>query len=90
MDKVGWVKLGVCALYLLLVWVCLALPLTWQANVSLGLLVAVSATHAYECIIYRDMVAEAPGSGAWNYLNVFLFGVIHKLVMKHAIRDARR
>ena len=90
MDKVTWLKLGICTFYSLLIWVCLALPLTWQGNVSLGLLVAIATTHVYECIMYRDMVDEAPGSNGWNYLNVFLFGVIQKLIMKHAIRDARR
>ena len=89
MSKVAWIKLGSCVFYLLLILVCLALPLTWQGNVSLGLLVAVAATHIVECFLFRDMIDEAPGSNAWNYLNVFLFGIVHKLVIKHAIRDAR-
>ena len=81
-------KIGTCVFYLLLIYVAITRPLTLGANLSQGLLVLLVAVHLVECITYRDLIQRAPGFPAWHLLNVFLFGVIHMIWMKSAIREA--
>ena len=82
------IKIGTCVFYLLLAYLAITRPLTLGANISQGLLVLLVAAHLVECVMYRDLIKQAPGSRAWHLLNVFLFGVIHKIWMKSAIREA--
>jgi uncharacterized protein YhhL (DUF1145 family) len=72
--------------YLVLIWVAVSRPLTLGANLSQGMLVLMVAVHLLECVSYRELIREAPGSPAWHLLNVFLFGFVHMLVMKKEIR----
>jgi uncharacterized protein YhhL (DUF1145 family) len=86
MSRTDWIKVGTLVFYLLLVLVVITQPLSLGANISQGLLVLVVAVHLLECFTYRELIQQAPGSPAWHRLNVFLFGVIHVLVMKSLIR----
>jgi uncharacterized protein YhhL (DUF1145 family) len=86
MRRTDWVKIGTLVFYLLLVLVVITQPLTLGANISQGLLVLLVALHLLECVTYRELIQQAPGSPAWHLLNVFLFGVVHMLVMKSLIR----
>ena len=70
----------------LLAWIAVTRPLTLGANISQGLLVLLVGLHLLECYAYRELIRQAPGTPAWHLLNVFLFGVIHMLVMKSQIR----
>ena len=80
------IKMGTLILYLILGYVALSYPLTLGANVSLGVLVLLVIVHLGECFIYRDLIRQAPGSKRWHVLNVFLYGVLHVMVMKDAVR----
>ncbi len=86
MSRTDWIKVGTLVFYLLLAWVAITRPLTLGANISQGLLVLIVAVHLLECVSYRDLIKQAPGSPAWHLLNVFLFGLVHMLVMKSEIR----
>jgi uncharacterized protein YhhL (DUF1145 family) len=82
------VKIISLVLYVILAYVAVTQPLTLQANVSLGLLVLLGALHLVECVMYKDIIFSAPGSTVWHMLNIFLFGFIHMLYMRKAIREA--
>ena len=86
MSRTDVIKVTTLVFYGVLAWVAITQPLTLGANISQGLLVLLVAVHLLECVAYRDLIKEAPGSPAWHLLNVFLFGVVHMLVMKSAIR----
>jgi len=86
MDRTDVIKVVALVIYLVLGWVAITQPLTLGANLSQGFLVLLVALHLLECVGYRELIREAPGSPAWHLLNVFLFGVVHMLVMKSAIR----
>ncbi len=86
MNRTDLIKLGTLAFYALLAWVAITRPLTLGANLSQGLLVLLVGVHLLECYAYRELIRQAPGSAAWHLLNVFLFGVVHMLVMKSEIR----
>ena len=83
------VKIGILILYAIMSYVAIALPLTFWANVCLGVLVVVVALNLMECFMYRDMVVQAPGSVLWHLLNIMLFGVVHMMNMRIDISDAR-
>jgi uncharacterized protein YhhL (DUF1145 family) len=86
LDRTDRIKIVLLVFYLLLAWVAITQPLTLGATISQGLLVLLVALHLLECWVYRDLIREAPGSPGWHLFNVFMFGVIHMLVMKSAIR----
>ena len=79
------IKLAVLVLYTFLAWVAVTQPLTLGANISLGLLVLLAITHAGECLFFRKLIGEAPGSRAWHALNVLLFGLFHMAVIRRAV-----
>ena len=79
------VKIGTLILYFILFYVGYTKPLTLGANLSIGLLVLLGLAHTAECVVYRRLIQQAPGSPAWNTLNVLLFGVFHMMVMKDAV-----
>ena len=80
------IKIGTSILYLILGYVAISYPLTLGANISLGVLVLLVIVHLGECFMYRDLIRQAPGSKTWHVLNVFLYGVLHMMVMKDAVR----
>ncbi len=79
------IKLFALILYSFLAYVAITRPLTLEANLCTGILVALAIAHAVECVLFRKTIAEAPGHPAWHTLNVFLFGVFHMFLMKEAI-----
>jgi uncharacterized protein YhhL (DUF1145 family) len=83
------VKSGFLILYVILIYVAITVPLTLPANISLGVLVLLAALHLVECFMYKDIIRQAPGSPAWHLLNIFLFGIVHMMNMKVAIREAK-
>ena len=89
MNASQGIKLGLSVFYVLLLWIAISWPLTMGANISKGLLMLLLVLHVYECVAYREIIKQAPGSTALNLLNVFLYGVVHKVVMKTAIREGK-
>jgi uncharacterized protein YhhL (DUF1145 family) len=83
------VKSGFLILYVILIYVAITVPLTLPANISLGVLVLLAALHLVECFMYKDIIRQAPGSPLWHLLNIFLFGIVHMMNMKVAIRLAK-
>jgi len=79
-------KSGFLILYVLLLYVAINEPLSLLANFAQGALVLLVALHLVECILYRDIISQAPGSAAWHLLNIMLFGVLHMIHMKLEIR----
>jgi len=80
------IKIGTLILYTILLYVGITQAQTLGANISIGLLVLLALSHLVECVMYRQLIRQAPGSAAWHLLNVFLFGVFHMMVMKDALR----
>ena len=78
--------LGV-AFYLLLAWAAITGPVALAASASQAMLVLIAVAHLVQCVIYRSLIRQVPGSRAWHLLNVFFFGVAHVLEMKRAVRD---
>ena len=83
------VKSGFLILYVILIYVAITVPLALPANISLGVLVLLAALHFVECFMYKDIIRQAPGSPLWHLLNIFLFGIVHMMNMKVAIREAK-
>lgn len=83
-------KIGTLILYVILVYVAISFPLTLGSQLSIGLLVFFSVSHAVECVLYRKLIVQAPGSNAWHVLNVFLFGFFYMYEMKDMVRAAGR
>ncbi len=79
-------KIGTLILYVILVYVAISFPLTLGSQLSIGLLIFLSLSHAVECLLYRKLIVRAPGSNAWHVLNVFLFGVFYMYAMKDMVR----
>ena len=83
------VKLFALAVYAGLGYVGQTQPLTMAANLSLAALAVVSVAHLGECLIYRKLILETPGSSSWHILNVLLFGVLHIGAMRRLNRASR-
>ncbi len=84
------IKLAGLILYAFMAYVAITKPMTLGANMSTGILVMLVIAHLVECVIYREKIIKAPGSAAWHFLNVFLFGVMHMMLinqMLYAIED---
>lgn len=79
------VKIVALLLYSFLAYLAITRPLTLEANLGTGILVALAIAHSVECVLFRDTIRAAPGHPAWHVFNVFLFGVFHNLQMKEAI-----
>ena len=80
-------KIGTLIVYVILAWVAISFPLSLGSQFCIGLLVLLVMAHIWECIIYRKLMQQAPGATPWHVVNVFLFGVIHKIVMTEAVED---
>ena len=76
------IKILVLIVYGLMAWVAISKPLTLGANISTGLLVTLVLVHLGECWVFRGTIARAPGSRGWHLLNVFLFGVLHMMLIR--------
>ena len=59
-------KSGFLLLYVLLAYTAINEPLSLLGNISQGALVLLVALHLVECILYRDIIQQAPGSAAWS------------------------
>ncbi len=80
------IKICTLILYVILTYMAINFPLTVWSQFSIGLLVLLCALHLLECYLYRGIIQQAPGGVGWNLLNVFLFGLLHMMAMKDAIR----
>ncbi|MDJ0879004.1 MAG: hypothetical protein QNI86_10360 [Halieaceae bacterium] len=79
------IKIFSLLLYSFLGYVAITRPLTLEANLCTGILLALVIAHSIECVVFRKTIVEAPGHPAWHTLNVFLFGIFHMFQMKEAI-----
>ena len=80
-------KIGTLIVYVILAYVAISFPLTLGAQFCLGLLVLLVLAHIAECFMYRKLMQQAPGAVHWHLVNVFLFGVLHKMEMTAAVED---
>jgi uncharacterized protein YhhL (DUF1145 family) len=80
-------KIGILIVYGIMGWVAISFPLTLWSQICIGLLVLLVLAHIAECFMYRRLMQQAPGATLWHVANVFLFGVIHKIVMTEAVED---
>jgi len=76
------IKISGAILYAFMAWVAVSQPLTLGANICTGVLFTLSLVHLLECWLFRKQIAQAPGSKAWHMLNVFLYGILHIMVLK--------
>jgi uncharacterized protein YhhL (DUF1145 family) len=80
-------KIGTLIVYVILAWVAISFPLSHLSQFCIGLLVLLVMAHIIECFMYRRLMRQAPGATLWHLANVFLFGVIHKVVMTETVED---
>ena len=80
-------KIGTLIVYAIIAWVAISFPLTLWSQFCIGLLVIIVLAHIAECFMYRKLMQQAPGTVPWHLANVFLFGVMHKVVMTEALED---
>jgi membrane protease YdiL (CAAX protease family) len=80
-------KIGTLIVYAIMAWVAISFPLTLWSQFCIGLLVIIVLAHIAECFMYRKLMQQAPGTVPWHLANVFLFGVMHKVVMTEAVED---
>ena len=90
LSQIRWYKLGTLLVYVGMVCFMVYQPLSWMANISQGFAAMILVVHTTECYLYRDLVKKAPGRRGWHWLNVFLFGMMHKPVMRITTRRARQ
>ncbi len=81
------IKIIALLLYSFLGYVAITRPLSLESNLCIGILLTLAIAHTAECVAFRKVIAEAPGSAAWHVLNTFLFGIFHMFHMKELIRE---
>lgn len=82
-----WIKVGMLILYGIVAYVAFDRPLTILAQMCQALLIILVFGHGIECYLYQKQMKDAPGNYWGHLVQVFFFGVAHKMIMDQDIRD---